>query len=155
MKVILRRFNPDSDTGLIYDSYPKGVWVKSVKSIMEPKKEWMGKFFEKMQEQLRDCDVHIACLESDHDQIMGYSIIDGRELQFVYVKEAYRRKRIGSLLTRGKFDTLNPETLTFIGEEIYGRTKTSPAEINEQREDKSDDGPVDRSEIREVPCGSE
>jgi len=154
LKVILRKFNPDSDTGLIYDSYPKGVWARAVKKKEESKKEWMTQFFTGLQRQLKECDVNVACIEDDPDHIAGYSIISKkRELHFVYVKEIYRNKRIGSLLTRGKFDSVNPDTLTILGEKIYGRkespdvascSRDAPIEkINEPRESSADDRSVD------------
>ena len=148
MKVILRGFKPATDAGLIFDSYPKGVYHGGLLKTDMPKKVWMVAFYEDVKRQLEECDTRIACLEQDPDHIVGYSIISkDRELQFVYVKELYRRKAIANLLTKNKFDRVNEKTLTKLGESIYGRNQKgseSPEKIDEQREDRSDDRAIDR-----------
>jgi hypothetical protein len=85
------------------------------------KKEWMKAFFEQMKYQLATSEVHIACTEDDPDTVLGYSIVNGDTLHFVYVKASHRNNGIGKLLTKGKYKFINKENLTKIGEAILKR----------------------------------
>ena len=127
-KVILREFIPDDDSGIIYSSYPKGVYYGHFEEIKEPKDEWFAKFFNKVKDQLLTSRVLIACLQDFPDNIIGYSIISGMTLEFVYVKEAYRMQGIAHLLTRNKFGKINMDNLTNVGHMIL----THHPEINQE-----------------------
>lgn len=128
-KVILRDFNPDSDTGLIYDTYPKGVYYGSAEPITTPKSEWFTEFFKVAKGQLQTAQIHIACLSDDPDFALGYSIIQDGQLEFVYVKKAYRNKGIATLLTKNKYQSINPANLTRVGKAIL--QKNQEKELNE------------------------
>lgn len=135
MKIVIRPFNPETDSGLIYDSYPKGVYHASCLRIVESKTDWMNEFYETVKKQLLAATIRVACIEDDPNKILGYSIIDGDMLEFVYVKEMFRNNGIGTLLTKDKFRTINPFTLTKVGDEILKRrerNKTQGETIEER-----------------------
>ena len=144
MKVIVRTFNPESDSGLIFDSFPKGVWHAAYIPIRTSKTKWMQSFYARLKTLLSTADVLIACTEEDANTIIGYSIIQSKILHFVYVKEGYRNKGIGTLLTRDKFDDVNHETLTKVGFSILSKLiGESNGEASESSSDESSDRKVD------------
>ena len=115
MKIIIRAYNPKKDAGIIYDTYPKGVYYGAYIPIVTPKDKWFKEFFIKMKDQLQRDTVLIACLGNNVDTILGYSIIDSDSLKFVYVKEAFRNQGIGTLLTKNKYSTIEEHHLTKVG----------------------------------------
>lgn len=135
MKIIVRAFNPEKDSGIIFDSYPKGVFYSPYQPIQEEKSVWMKRFFEMLKKQLSIAQVFIACTENDPNTIIGYSLIEKGILQFVYVKADFRNKGIGTLLTKDKFINVNDDTLTKIGAAILSKRKEKN---NEQRSEKVD-----------------
>ena len=120
-KVILRQFDPATDSGFIYSSFPKGVYHGSVEKIATPKDEWFGSFYNYLKEQLALATVSIACMQDDPDTILGYSILAGDTLQFVYVKAPYRNQGIATLLTKNKFKDINVKNLTKVGAAILAK----------------------------------
>ena len=99
MKVIIRPFNLSADAGLIYSSYPKGVYHGSYEPITTPKSEWFGNFYLLTKQQLEGAaKVTIACIEDDPSTILGYMITQGGTLQFIYTKEAFRNQGVARLL---------------------------------------------------------
>lgn len=117
-KIILRKFDPGVDSGLIYSSYAKGVFHGSTTEISTPKAEWFKDFHQKVGHQLDNAKVYIACLEDDPSTIIGYSIVENDELQFVYVKEVFRNKGIATLLTKNKYKTINQGHITRVAQAI-------------------------------------
>lgn len=116
--VILREFIPDDDSGFIYSTYPKGAYYGAHANIEIPKDKWFEKFFLKTKKQIENSQILIACLKDYPETIIGYSIITHQTLEFVFVKEAFRRQGIGTLLTKNKFDTFRKENLTNVGHSI-------------------------------------
>jgi len=100
MQVVIRPFNASLDTGLIYSSYPKGVYYGSFTPIDTPKDKWFKAFYIEMQDQLKTSTVSIACMSDNEDVIIGYSIVTGTCLEFVYVKEQFRNQGIARLLLK-------------------------------------------------------
>ena len=103
MKVILRKFNPVIDSGLIYSSYPKGVYYGSYVKInpedyITIKNSWFKQFYKSLQDQLNNSTITIACMSDAPETILGYSIVTGTILNFIYVKEVFRNQGIGRLL---------------------------------------------------------
>lgn len=117
-KVILRSFNPETDSGLIYDVYPKAVWYGADEPINMSKDDFFREIFNLMKGQLIYQDVHIACMEDNPDTILGFSIIDKGTLEFVFVKTHVRDEGIGTLLIRNKYRTINTRNITKTGAAI-------------------------------------
>ncbi len=132
MKVIIRPFDPNKDSGLIYDSYPKGVFHGSVISPQASKSQWMKAFYQVVKDQLLHSVVRIACSEEDPGTILGYSITTGEILNFVYVKSDVRNQGIGTLLTRNKFTKIDQGTLTKIGMAILKKRSQGEPNVEER-----------------------
>lgn len=115
MKIIIRPFDPKLDSGLIYDSYPKGVYYGVESPWDKPKAQWFKEFHTFLQQQLERASVYVACPYEDPITMLGYSIIDDGTLFFVYVKERFRNQGIGTLLTKNRFSKVNESTLTRVG----------------------------------------
>jgi hypothetical protein len=74
--------------------------------------------------------VFIATLTDDPHFIVGYSVLEGTHLHWVYVKSEYRETGIGTLLTKGFQTISNP--ITKIGKAIATRHGLKPREEKEK-----------------------
>ena len=102
MTIIIREFIPEKDTGLIYDSWPKSAFALANYEIKENQQTWFKNFFTHMQESLKNCQVFIACLDQSPDTIIGYCVIDGDSLEWLYVKPDFRNQGVENLLIKDK-----------------------------------------------------
>ena len=107
MQVVLRKFNPDRDSGLIYSSYPKGVYYGSQAPINPTgddkiKSAWFKTFHRELKNQIEGSTIIIACMSDDPDIILGYSIMTDTTLDFIYVKEMFRSQGIARLLLKNQ-----------------------------------------------------
>lgn len=107
MQVVVRKFDPLTDSGLIYSSYPKGVYYGAYVSInpednYKIKSDWFKAFYQQTRYQLEHSTIHIACTSDNPQTILGYAIITGTALEFVYVKELFRNQGIARLLTKNQ-----------------------------------------------------
>jgi hypothetical protein len=100
VKIVIRAFNPNNqkEVGLIYATWRNQAFYSAqTKPQLEPKY-----FFSRVTRTIRDilehAEVRIACIMDSPDTIIGYSISTGDHLNWIYVKEGYRRKGIGTLL---------------------------------------------------------
>lgn len=100
--VVIRPFQPTVDSGFIYSTWPKSMYYGSYYDIPLAKKRWFKICFEHIKEILQVAKVYVACKSDDQDFILGYSVVNGTGLEFVYVKEAYRIQGIGRILTNNK-----------------------------------------------------
>lgn len=101
-EVTIRAFDPDTDSAIIYDSWPKGVYYGRTNRIRDSKHLWFKEFFEQAQVILARAKVYVACMGDDPSTIFGYSIVDGDTLEFVYVKGMMRKQGIATLLVKNK-----------------------------------------------------
>lgn len=98
-KVIIRDFVPLTDSGFIFSTMPKSIYYSGINiDLDEDKKHWFEQFYTYLQNLIPESEISIACLEFDLDTIIGYCIVAGRTLQFVYIKEAFRKQGIARLL---------------------------------------------------------
>lgn len=107
MQIVTRKFNPSQDAGLIYSSYPKGVYYGShtpinPKDDYKVKSKWFKEFYLKVKDQLASSTILIACPTDDQSTILGYAIITGTTLEFVYTKELFRNQGIATLLLKNQ-----------------------------------------------------
>ena len=116
MKVIVRRFKVFEDSGIIFSTFPKGVYYGLETIPEEPKREWFSRYYETTRELLENADIRIACRDDDHDFIVGYAIINFDTCEFVYVKEGYRKQGIATLLIPDNINKFN--NITKIGKVI-------------------------------------
>lgn len=65
----------------------------------------------------RNARVRIACLEDDPQLIIGYSVSTARHLEWIYVKDGFRKQGIGQLLFPKDTETVSAH-MTKIGAAI-------------------------------------
>lgn len=135
-KVVLRQFNPRDDRAFIYASWRNALWYDD-KEFND--REWgADRFFQQATQAIRtilegtNVHVRIACLDNNASHIIGYSVVTGACLQFVYVKVDYRGKRIGTLLVPKSVETVSP-VMTKIGRAIAIKKKFIKENINAER----------------------
>lgn len=140
--VILRGFNPEKDGAFVYSTWRNALWFAGDQD--EDKRDY---FYAEASQRLRrlltapDTKTQIACLEEDPDNIIGYSIMAGPHLNWVYVKIESRRQGIGKLLTRGFKTVATP--LTHLGKKIFeayyakSERKTNESKREQAHEDGS------------------
>jgi len=137
MQVTLRKFNPITDAGLIYSSYPKGVYYGAhdpinPKDDHDIKSKWFKSFYVEMQDQIANSTIHIACMAENTNTILGYAIITGTTLNFVYVKELFRNQGIAKLLLKNQ-DIQVYKNVTKIGQSILNKEGTPNEDRSQDR----------------------
>jgi hypothetical protein len=110
-KAIIREANTGSDHAFLYSTWRNALWYSKKR---DPKDA--DAFYKDLSQKIATLlkvpgtQVKIACLSDDPDMLLGWSVMNGDLLVFVYVKIDYRRKGIGRLLTKG-FKTFDvPQT---------------------------------------------
>ncbi len=126
-KVVLREYRPKGpkgDEGFIYGTWRNALWFDN-----ENRKEGESdRFFRAATQSIRrilespETRVRIACLDDSDILIVGYSVITGNLLHFIYVKPDYRNKRIGSLLVPQSVERVSP-IMTKVGRAIAIKKK--------------------------------
>lgn len=124
---VIKRPMAESDLPIIYNGWPKGSWYSGVRGRKGDRAQWFVAFYARARAILKRADVTIACLESDPDFILGYSIIDGETLEWIYVKEDYRKQGIARFLLKDKsVVAVNEKTITKLGLRL--KPKLNPQE---------------------------
>lgn len=114
------RYATDNDRNFILKSFLLGVYYGDTWFSKIPKRIFMDNY-KKVAESLflrYKGSIRVACLTGDTDVILGYAILNASHttLHFVYVKEVWRKKGIGSQLVP---KTVNCVThLTPLGETL-------------------------------------
>lgn len=95
------------DLNFILSTWLKGFYFGNewLKKHVEAKAYF--EFFEEIAKAVltrADTEVRVSCLEEDENVILGYSIIEGTCLHFVFVKEPWRKLGIAKALTLGPLD---------------------------------------------------
>jgi hypothetical protein len=109
--VVIRSFNPEIDSGLIYSTWRRNLWFE------EPREESEAhKFFSTATKAIRKIlshpkiKINIACFSDDPDIIVGYSVFTDDNLEWCYVKIDSRHNGIARLLTKGLKTISSPPT---------------------------------------------
>lgn len=102
MKVVIRQFDPQMDSGIIFSTWPNGLFYSSAKPIEAPRAHWFQEFYSYVKRSLATDEILIACSEEDPNTVLGYAVINGHTLEWVFVKPRYRRHGIATLLLKGQ-----------------------------------------------------
>ncbi len=143
LEVTLRPYNEESDLPFVYAAWKNAIWYdKNPNKDLKPDPGFLRIMSKKIKEILNHfpITVRIACLRFNPDQIIGYSVMEDKTIQFVYVKLDYRKQGIAKLLTKNFRDIIEP--CTKIGMSI---AKNHDLKIKENKEDES----IKRSEGKE------
>lgn len=146
MKIIVRKFNPGSDSGLIYSSMPKGIYHAAHNPIIASKADFFTHVYLYIKEMLPHATVLIACTKGENDVsldpsvILGYAIMVKDCLEWVYVKEMFRKQGIATLLTKNRGLTrVNKMNLTRIGYHIMDSHRPL---FKEEKEEPTNESPA-------------
>lgn len=125
-RVIIRDFIPLTDSGFIYSTMPKSIYYSGI--AIDPdddKRTWFEDFYKYLQALIPESEISIACTTDDINFIVGYSVVAGRTLQFVYVKEDYRKQGIARLLVKHnkQIREVNMGFVTRVGDAIIEEHK--------------------------------
>jgi hypothetical protein len=110
-KIIIRPYNPDTDSGILYSTWRNAIWYDEKRDEQEA-----GAFYTLASQQIKkllsrpEVTVKIACAQDEPDFIAGYSVMSGNHIEWVYVKINFRKKGIAELLTRGFSSVSQPST---------------------------------------------
>jgi hypothetical protein len=133
--IVLRKFDPEGDSGFIYASWRNALWFDD--KIRDER--LAHSFFSKASKAIKavlaypTLSVRIACLQDDHNLIVGYSVLVGDHMDWIYVKIDYRNKGIGRLLSRGVKTYSDPQTT--IGKAILASHHLSLKENEDGKEE--------------------
>lgn len=117
------KYSPKADFGFVFETWPKGFYYGGLTiGIESDKKTWFQKFYLYVKKQLEEAKVYIACMSDDPTTILGYAVINGTTLEWIYVKEKFRMQGIASLLLNGKtVDSYN--NMTKLGQIILEKQR--------------------------------
>lgn len=136
MVISTRKFIEATDAGFILDSMPKEIYFDSKASRKgRINKKWFEEFHQYLLNMFKDGVIFIATTQDDPDFILGYSIFWGKILQFVYVKEAYRKQGIGTMLEASQeYSNFRHDNLTKLGAQILNQRTDHKEELLTKQE---------------------
>jgi GNAT superfamily N-acetyltransferase len=145
MNVVPRQLWPESDVGFILSTMPKSVFYGAPIRPSGNKREWFDEFFLYLKDLLGQPDtlVTIACLDESPETIIGYSIISGVRLHYVYVKSDFRRQGVGRMLAQG-FESVEEKNLTKVGMAILAIRIEKELRYDESNSADEGSGPSDQ-----------
>lgn len=123
-RVVIREFKRKQDEALVYATWRNSLWYDDDKR----REGDSDRFFRVATGSIRDVldnpntVVRVACLHDCPDVIVGYSVVTGWLLHFVYVKADYRNKGIGTLLVPKNIRAISP-AITKVGRIIALKKK--------------------------------
>jgi hypothetical protein len=108
VKIKIRSMNLAQDQAFIYATWTRGLFHSPNKPIRESWIEWLPGQNAHIAHSLHEYETKIACLEDDPETILGYSVMNGDCIEWVYVKDlqdmngdSIRKNGIATLLTQG------------------------------------------------------
>lgn len=141
--VIIRDFDPVSDSPFIYSSWRNSLFYGSGRK--NEANETARFFFRQQTKKIRrilenpETRVRVACTEDRPNVIVGYSVSTRAHLEWIYVKVDFRGEGIASLLFPKAIETVTPD-FTRIGIEIFKKKNLKFKENSDEREDEERDG---------------
>ncbi len=131
-RVVIRDYDPKIDAPFVYASWRNALWFAEIRD-----EKLSDAFYSNASKDIRTLlnqkgvTTRIASVVNEPDFFVGYSVMSGTHLHWVYVKESYRRQGVAKLLSKG-FRTISPP-LTKVSkviaashnlEEFHGEDKT-------------------------------
>ena len=115
-EVFVRPYDKDIDFTFIISSWCNGAYYGSPTPVELPKKDFFRIISNEVFKNLKSSKVLVACLKDDYDALVGFCAISGSCLEWIYVKDLYRKQGIGSLLLKNQtIDDLNKSNITKLG----------------------------------------
>lgn len=105
-QVRIRLAENGSDLALVYATWRNALWFAE-KRDPAASDDFYREATQTIKDKLKTADARIAYLSEDPDMLLGWAVLTGTHLEFVYVKADYRRSGIARLLTQG-FKTFSP-----------------------------------------------
>lgn len=140
MKIIIRPFNPLSDSSLIYSSSYNQVKYSHFHPEVDSD-DFFTQFQKYIAALLASAQIFIACSSDDPNTILGYSIINNSILEFVYVKIAFRRQGLATLLTKNKdISAFNRNNLTQVAIAIIDNHPNLLKQPEESKKEEESNG---------------
>ncbi len=137
--VVLRPFDRVFDQPFIFSSWRNALWYDD-DNRAEGQSDRFYRHATKSIRTILDspaCRVRIACVDGVADHIVGYSVVTGDCLQFVYVKADYRGRGIGRLLVPKSITAVSP-VMTKIGRAIAIKKNFIKENANGETEERSE-----------------
>lgn len=148
--IAVRPFEPLKDAGFIFSTWPKSVYYSGINlEDCERKSDWFKAFHIYINNLLPESEISIACMQDDPGIIIGYCIVSGRTLQFIYIKELFRKQGIARLLLKlnPQIREINYAFMTRVGDAILAEHPNYPVKeestlLNTQKEEVPNESPT-------------
>lgn len=115
MKILLRSIE-ESDLPFVFSTWLKGLYHGNILFNKIDQDIFYSKYHLVLESLIKKSFVKVACLESEPDVILGYSVSDIHCLHWIFVKKAWRKLGIGkSLMPK---DIVEVSHLTKLGETL-------------------------------------
>lgn len=151
--VVTRSFKPAKDAGFIYATCSKSIyygnthWDESLKE----RDLWFKSFHNYLTKELITAEIRIACMEDDPFTILGYCITNHEMLQFIYVKQMFRKHGIARLLFKYcQPKGFNPDNMTDIGLSIITKHPNLFKKDLKNEETKNEDNDIRTNQATQV-----
>lgn len=118
--ITFRSMTPD-DKNFIYATWLKGIYYGSWCKEMD-KEAFFSNYPRAIERIIANGTVVVACLNSDKSVIIGYAIVRPNTLDYIFVKDAWRRQGIAASLLKGLSFTTYTHT-TELGRKLAKKLK--------------------------------
>ena len=98
MQVTLRVYYPKTDEPFVYATWLNNQWYAIPKKDRPNKCRWFKDKCSQISNILSISDTLVSCLKSDPYVILGYIVINEGHLEWLYIKEDFRRCGVETLL---------------------------------------------------------
>lgn len=118
LNIIARAYSADTDQAFVYTTWRNGMYYGSKEMKKRDPKIAFKELTREIKDILKNATVRIACLEESPDVIVGYVVFTNKHLDWVYVKEEFRKQGVASLMVPKGILTVTPR-ITKIGQAIF------------------------------------
>lgn len=151
LNIITRSFIPDLDQAMIYATWRNGRYYGMKDKHREKHRGDSTIVFRRLTSEIaqamNEAQVKIACLEDDPTIIVGYVVFHGNHLDWIYVKEDYRKQGVASLLIPKDIQTITA-TPTKLGSSLWAQKNKGKNHGSEGRASSNDEGTEDPTHER-------